>query len=96
MNKLSHQLDDTSSSLEGLVRAYKFDKKISRESVNYSESAQYNTSAHTNYYSRSDEENDWREINRVRELRAKYPEFYSDKDSNRAIWAATMGRNCNK
>ena len=96
MDKLSHQLDHTSSSLEGMVREYKFDKKISRERENYSESAQYYPSAHTNYYSRSDEENEWREINRVKELRAKYPEFYSDKDSNRAIWAATMGRNCNK
>ena len=92
MQKLSNKLDNTSSNLDEMIKDYKYDKKksLEQESLFESESNYYPTFSHI------ENDNTWAEIKRIKELHEKYPQLYKDDDGNRAIWAATMGRNCNK
>lgn len=93
VQKLSNKLEDTSSSLDEMIRDYEYDKRNTQFQDRHFERTQ------NNYYPSLDnkESETWSEIRRVRELREKYPQLYSEKDDeNRAVWTATMWRNCNK
>ena len=92
MQKLSNKLEKTSSSLDDMIREYEYEKNKNKQQDRYS------TPVRNNHHSsfNSEEDSVWSEIRRIKKLREDYPQLYSKQNEEKVIWAATMGRNCNK
>lgn len=90
INKLSTKIENTKSDLDNMVREYKYDKKTQQkpEPPKYSDNYSYPSLI-------DNDEHIWNEIRRTKELRKNLPPS-KEEETNRVIWAVTMGRNCNK
>ena len=90
IEKLSTKIENTKTGLDDIIREYKYDKHTHLKQEQTKSSPNYSFPSMKDY-----DEHIWNEIRKMKELRKNLPPS-KEEETNRAIWAATMWRNCNK